>query len=169
MHLRRTLATAGTALLIATLTSCGFDMATDRPYTPAAGTNDQSTGVDVLNAVVVSAEDGSGTFIASFANNDSEEPTAVDGLSGVDASQVQVEEFDAVEIPANGFVNLATDGGIPVTGEFSHGDFVELAITFEHGEQVNMQVPVVPNCEEFAGLDGAADEAACEPEHGEEH
>lgn len=169
MHLRRTLATAGTALLIATLSACGFDAATDRPYTPAAGTNDQDAGVDVLNAVIVAAEDGSGTFIASLANNDDEQDTALDELSGVDATQIEAGEFTPIEVPANGFVNLADEEGVPVTGDFSQGDFVEVALSFEHGETVTMHVPVVTNCGEFAGLDGPEDPAACEPAPSEEH
>ena len=75
MHLRRSLALATGALVLAVpaLTSCGFDYATDRIYTQAAGVNDRDATVDVLGAVVVSAEEGSGIFVASFSNNNNEE------------------------------------------------------------------------------------------------
>ena len=71
MHFRRKIALAltGAMLAVPALTSCGFNKATDRVYTPAAGVNDQDAMVDVLGAVIVSGQDGSGTFIASFANN----------------------------------------------------------------------------------------------------
>ena len=78
MQLRRSarLLTATGALVLAAsaLTSCGFDYATDRVYTPGAGTNDRDGSVDVLGAVVVSAEDGSGTLVASFSNDDETAP-----------------------------------------------------------------------------------------------
>jgi hypothetical protein len=163
-NLRRTLALAGSALVLTTLTSCGFDMGTDRVYTPAAGVNERDASVDVLNAVIVSSHDGSGTFIASFANNDPE-PAAFSGLAGIDQTAVTVSGFTPVEIPADGFVNLANEGGVEVSGEFVQGDFVPMSVQFENGEQVEVDVPVVTNCGDFAGLDGPSDEAACEPEH----
>ena len=67
MHLRRTLAVAATALALAsTLSSCGFDHATDRVYTPAAGPLDRDATVDVLSAVIVSKAPGAGTFIGGI-------------------------------------------------------------------------------------------------------
>ena len=69
---RRNLALTIAALLFAvpSLASCGFNYATDREYSPAAGSNNQDGVVDVLNAVIVSQEDGSGTFITSLSNGD---------------------------------------------------------------------------------------------------
>src|SRR6478609_7881275 len=68
---RRKLATAIGALVLAVpaLSACGFNYATEREYTPGNGTNYQHGVVDVLNAVIVAGEDGSGTFIASLSNN----------------------------------------------------------------------------------------------------
>ena len=53
MHFRRKIALAltGAMLAVPALSSCGFNKATDRVYTPAAGVNDQDTKVDVLGAV----------------------------------------------------------------------------------------------------------------------
>ena len=78
------LASAG-ALVLATVTlsSCGFNYATDKVYTPAEGVNNRDSRVDVLNAAIVATEDGKGTFVASLSNNDT--PTYVDGkLTDVD-------------------------------------------------------------------------------------
>jgi hypothetical protein len=165
MHLRRTLTLATGALALCALTSCGFNYATDREYTPAVGVNNRDASVDVLGAVVVSSEEGSGTFIASFANNDTEEPASFEGLEGADTTQLQVDEFTAVEIPAAGLVNLAEEGGIEVTGEFEAGNFIPVSVQFADGEQVEMEIPVVTNCGDYEGLDGPSDAAACEPEH----
>ena len=69
---RRKLATAIGALVLAVpaLSACGFNYATDREYTPGNGPTTSDGVVDVLNAVIVADEDGSGTFIASLSNND---------------------------------------------------------------------------------------------------
>ena len=55
MQTRRSLRLAVGALVLALplLGSCGFDKATDKVYTPAAGTNDRDGDVDVLSAVIV--------------------------------------------------------------------------------------------------------------------
>ena len=122
MQLRRSarlLAAAGALLLAApVLSSCGFNYATDRPYTPAAGTNDQDGDVDVLGAVVVSAEDGSGTLIATFSNND-------DGRAGDGhrdrrrrrRRRLEIGDFDPIEIPPGGWSTSPTpdDRRSPIT------------------------------------------------------
>lgn len=169
MHLRRTLALAVAAVLLLALTGCVKQFATDRPYTQAAGTNSQDATVDVLNAVIVATEDGSGTFIATLANNDVTEPTTFDALEGIDQAQLTASDFSPMEIPALGALNLATDGGVEVTGEFALGDFVPVSVQFGSGEQVEMDVPVVTNCGDFAGLDGPADEKACAAPESDAH
>ena len=169
MLLRRTLALTIGAILLLALTGCVKQFATDRPYTPAAGTNNQDAEVDVLNALIVATEDGSGTFIATFANNNPTEPTTLEALEGVDPAQLTASEFSPMEIAAGGALNLATDGGVEVTGEFELGDFVPVSVQFGNGEQVEMEVPVVPNCGDYAGLDGPSDEEACAPAESEEH
>jgi hypothetical protein len=166
MHLRRTLvlATCVLAVCAPVLTSCGFDYATDRIYTPAAGVNNRDASIDVLGAVIVSSEEGSGTFIASFANNSTEEPATVEALEGVDQSQLTAGEFAPVEVPPGGLVNLATEGGIEVNGDVAAGEFVPVALQFGSGERVQLDVPVVTNCGDFEGLDGPASPEQCESE-----
>ncbi|MGH3362892.1 MAG: hypothetical protein ACRDOM_10590 [Nocardioides sp.] len=168
MPLRRSLAlTAGAILLSAPLTSCGFDYATDRIYTPATGANNRDASVDVLGAVIVASEDGSGTFIASFANNDNEEPVTVEGVEGVATQSTQLEASGSspVEVPPGGLVNLADEGGFEVTGEFTIGDFVGVALPLSTGERIQVEVPVVTNCGYYEGLDGSSDPEQCETGH----
>ena len=157
MQLRPLVTAAAVLALAAPLTSCGFDYATDRVYTPAAGANDRSTAVDVLGAVIVSGQEGSGTFIASFANNDQEISQTVDSLAGAGETTLEVDEFDPIEIEPGQLVNLAVDGGINVTGEFGPGDFITVAIGFGNGETSTLDIPVVPPCDEFEGLDTSAE------------
>lgn len=163
MHLRppaRLLAATGALVLATVLTSCGFDYATDRVYTPAAGSNDRTAEVDVLGASVVSGQEGSGTFIASFANNDELEDATVVSLTGsVDDNPLTIDSFSPITVPAGQLVNLATsdDGGIIVTGDFGPGGSVELTIGFGDDETVTMDVPVVAPCDEFEGLDKSSE------------
>ena len=164
--LRRTLALATCALAVCApvLTSCGFDYATDRIYTPAAGVNNREASVDVLGAVIVSAEEGSGVFVASFANNSTEEPATVEALEGVDQSQLAASDSRPIEVPPGGLVNLADEGGIEVTGEVAAGEFVPVAIQFGNGERVQLDVPVVTNCGVLRRPRRPALPEQCEPE-----
>ena len=161
MHLRqsaRLLAAAGILVIAAPfLSSCGFDYATDRPYTPGSGVNDHSAKVDVLSAVVVSAQTGSGTFIASFANNDTLEPATVTAIAGSgDDADLQVDSFTPIEIAPHGLVNLAVDGGVAITGDIDAGETASLTITFGDGSSVDMTMPVVADCGDYSGLDTSA-------------
>jgi len=163
MHLRppaaRLLAAGGALALATVLSSCGFNYATDRVYTPAEGVNDRSADVDVLGAVIVSGQEGSGTFIASFSNNLQDESSTVDSVAGAgDDEAVEVDDFEPIEIQPGDMVNLAdNDGGIVLNGDFGPGDFVHLVITFGDGQSVEMDVPATPPCDEFAGLDTSAE------------
>lgn len=172
-HLPRklALATAALALTAPLLSSCGFDYATDRVYTPAAGTNDRDGAVDVLGAVVVSTEPGSGTFIASLSNNSTEEPATLEGVTG---EGVKSAAFEPVEVPPGGLVNLADPKArIKVTGELEEGAFLDLTLTFDNGEEATLEVPVVPNAGNYAGLDGPApaptESETAEPETDDGH
>jgi len=155
MHLPRSLALLGGALLLAApLSSCGFDLATNRVNQITPGASDRETSVDVLGAVVVSGEEGSGTFIATFVNNDVEEPATVESLEGQDTGTARVTDFSPVEIEPNGLVNLADgDQGFEVEGDFAAGDVLPMVVGLEGGDTVELEVPVVPNCREWEGLD----------------
>ena len=137
---------ASTALVVALaapLSSCGFDYATDRDYTPGSGANNREGDVDVLSAVVVSAAEGSGTFIASLANNGSDSEETFTAVAGQD-TEVTAAEFEPIAIPAGGLVNLAEPpAGIVLTGDFAAGDVVPITVDFGNGERVSLNVPVV--------------------------
>lgn len=178
----RVLAAAGALALATTLSSCGFDYATDRNYTPGSSTNDRDADIDVLGAVVVSGQEGSGTFIATFANNLTDEAGSVESLTAVtipdsdeEAANLEVADLEPIEVPAHGMVNLADEGGVVLTGEVASGDFVMVTIGFGNGQTVELEVPVMPNCDEYAGLDESAESASEDqctieaPEHGGGH
>ena len=144
MQHRLLVTAAAVVALAAPLSSCGFDYATDRDYTPGSGANNREGEVDVLSAVVVSAAEGSGTFVASLSNGSEGEQTLT-AVAGQD-STVTAAEFEPVVIPPGGLVNLADPAAdIVLTGDFKAGDFVPLAIDFGNGERISLNVPVVSN------------------------
>lgn len=158
------LASAGVLVLAtATLSSCGFNYATDKVYTPAEGVNHRDGAVDVLNAALVATADGRGTFVASLTNNESpvfEEgrlsnvDDLLTGLAGAGDTDLTAE-LEPVALPGGALVKLADGEGIPVTGEdIKLGRFVEVELTFENAEAVTMTIPVVANNRAFEGQDG---------------
>lgn len=125
-----------------------FDAQTNQIYTPAEGVNDRSGAVDVLNAVVVSAKDGTGRFVAGLANNDDSADDSLTGVQGSgESSGVTGTLPTPVPVPAGGFVQLADPGVEPVVLQgdpIIAGYFVELTVTFQNADSVTVKVPVVP-------------------------
>ena len=143
MQHRLLVSTALVVALAAPLSSCGFDYATDRDYTPGSGANNREGDVDVLSAVVVSAAEGSGTFVASLSNNGSNKEETFTAVAGQD-NGVTAAEFEPITIPAGGLVNLAEPAAdIVLTGDFTAGDVVPITVDFGNGERVSLNVPVV--------------------------
>jgi copper(I)-binding protein len=155
VNLRRTFALGAVGLLASgILGACGFSYATDRINSVTAAANYRDGTVEILNAAVVSRRPNAGTLIAGFANNDQAKTITLTDIAG-DGTTVGVVTSSPVPIPANGFVNLAAQGGIPLNGTFSAGQYVSLTFTFDDGETVALDVPVVDDSGPWAGLDHA--------------
>jgi hypothetical protein len=150
---RLALAVGALVLAVPGVASCGFNYATDRENTVANGTSDKSGEVDVLNALIVSSADGSGTFIATLSNNSATDTIRMDSLSFGTNSTSQVASFEPIEVKPQAVVNLADDQGIKVTGDFKAGDFVALTVGFDNGESADMKVHVVVADDEYEGYD----------------
>ncbi|GGO92347.1 hypothetical protein GCM10011584_28540 [Nocardioides phosphati] len=171
---------AGALLLAAPALASCTEQATDHIYTPAAGTNHRDAAVDVLDAVIVANDDqpGKGTLVFTVVNNkvDAVGSTkdVTDKLTGVSGDVTGMLK-KPVAIAPGGHVTLATStvdipngvGGIPVTGNFSLGDVVDVEFDFANAGAVTLGVPVVHNSEggQWAGQNGAPDAAV--PMHGE--
>lgn len=153
----RLLASAGALALAASLSSCGFNYATDRVYDVAGGTTNRSETVDVLSAVIVSAQPGSGTLITAFANKDESTPIKVTDIAGVGQTGLQVVGFKPITVAPGGAVNLASTGGIVVkSAHLGAGRFLTLKFTFNNGKSEDVDIPVVWACNEYAGYDRSA-------------
>ncbi|HSE10328.1 MAG TPA: hypothetical protein VLB29_16825 [Nocardioidaceae bacterium] len=152
LTLRRSVAAA--VLLVPVLASCGFNEPTDRVYTPGVGVNERSGTVDVLHALIVSGAEGSGTVVAGLSNNDRQEDDALTRITGAgDDARLSVTLDGPVEIPAGGAVQLVDETEVSVEGEtVEPGTFVELTFTFERGENVTVEVPVVARRGDYAEI-----------------
>jgi hypothetical protein len=153
------------ALILAVpgVASCGFNYATDRENTISNGTSDKSGTVDVLNAVIVSQDDGSGTFIATLSNNSATETIHMSSLDFGSNSTTQVAAFDPIEVKPHAVVNLANGQGIKVSGDFKAGDFLSLTVGFDNGESADMKVHVVVADDEYEGYDNGTGSPAPAP------
>jgi hypothetical protein len=144
---RRAVAVVALLLLAPGISACsrGFNEQTDQVYTPAAGADDRSGSVDVLNALIVSGTDGSGTVVASLVNNDQTHDDTLRGVSGAGSdSGAQVKPGGDTTIPAGGLLNLATKGQIEIRDKsVVPGGLVDIRFTFDRGQAVTMTVPVV--------------------------
>lgn len=143
-HLVATVTTLAAAVMSLGLAACGFDAQTEQVYTPGEGVNNREGTVDVLHALIVSGEDGSGTVIAGLSNNDLQAGDALVGVQGTGEDQSVTVEGASVDVPAGGFVQLADEGAVGVTGEqVRPGEFVSLAFSFQSGDNLTLDVPVV--------------------------
>ena len=147
VNVRRSLAAAALVLAGPVLSSCGanFDAQTDQVYNPAAGVDDRSGSIDLLNALVVSGTNGSGTVIATLVNNSRTQADKLTGVAGAGQDQaLQVTPGGPIDIRPGGLVNLATDGSIVARGErVVPGNFVEITFSFDQGSAITVKAPVV--------------------------
>lgn len=165
MHRRTRAALAVGALLLAApaITSCGFDAPTDRINTNGAGSTNRDGDIDLVGAVIVASRPNAGTLIATLVNGTDEE-VSFRALSG---EGLTAAPFEALDIAAKRSINLAEGAregaGVTLTGDFEAGEFVTVALGFSSGETVTHEIPVVPPCYEYEGLDTQpGDEEAAE-------
>ena len=147
--LRRRIAAAALVLTAPTLAACGFNVQTDQVYQAAVGVDDRSASVDVLNAVVVTAKDGEGAFIATFVNNSTEDPAKVLSISA-EGQDIVIGK----ELAPEGLLNLADEESpVTVTGSnVAPGKFVSVTIEFDTGEQTVVNAPVVAAEGDYEGI-----------------
>ena len=107
----------------------------------------------MLAAVVVAAQPNEATFVVTLVNGSDEEAT----LNGVSGTDLEVGDFAPITVAPGAGVNLADDGGVPVTGDFDAGMVLPLTLTFADGSATEVDAPVVTACDEYLGLDVTED------------
>jgi hypothetical protein len=156
---RRRVATVAVVLLVPLLGACGFGAQTDQVYQPAVGVNDHKGQVDVLGAVVASASEGLGTFVASLDNkNPRKAITLVDvkGSEGIEPHLVA-----PVKVEPGTLVNLADLGAVRVTGEgVKAGGFARLTLIFDTGQSSEVNAPIVAKVGIYAEIKPAIPSAS---------
>ncbi len=152
MNLRRSTAAAAIVLALPVLASCGFNEQTDQVYNAAAGVDNRSGTVDVLDAQIVSAQNGSGTVVAGLANQDQNQADRLISVTAGDqASQgLTFSGPSSITIPAGGDVELGLKGQSvgqwTVTGPtVKAGSFVKITFNFQRAETITVDVPVTPS------------------------
>jgi hypothetical protein len=147
VNVRRSIAAAAVVLAVPALSSCGINFAaqTDQDYNPSVGVNERGGSVDVLNALIVSGSDGSGTVVATLVNNDQQNADSLRGVAGAGAdSDLTAKVGGTTDIPAGGSLSLAQDGRVTAQGKrIEPGKFVEITFSFQRGEAATVKVPVV--------------------------
>ncbi|HEY3529358.1 MAG TPA: hypothetical protein VGK78_09415 [Nocardioides sp.] len=153
MNLRRSLALGAAGLAAsAALTGCGFNYPTDRINNPVSGVDYRDGTVDILNAVVVAKQPNLGTFVATFVNSSPTKTIAMQSATGDNTAIANVEARPFTLKP-NTLRNLAAKKGIPVSGSFALGQFVNISFEFDNGETADLSVPVVLDDGQWSGLD----------------
>lgn len=146
---RRRGAAVAAVLLVPTLAACGFGAQSDQQYQPGAGVDHVVGNVDVLNAVVVSKQTGSGVFAGTLVNK----TTAKSRLTSisVDGKSTPIQ----VSVPGQGLVNMATDkkAATELKGSgIKPGNYVSLVLRFDNGQTTRLQVPVWPDSGDYADV-----------------
>ncbi len=130
----------------ATACSQGFDAQTDQQYQPVNGVTAHLEGVDLLTAAVVAGDDNRGTLVATIV---AEEETSLTEVSGDGVT----DQGLPVEVAANSPVNLATEGGVEVSGsDVEPGGYVSLTFTFDNGDTTELTVPVVEQSGDYESV-----------------
>lgn len=143
------------ALLLAlglsiTGTACGFDVQTNRPYTPAQGVNDNIGDPPVLirNLMVLSRENGVGYLSATLTASDRDALTRVAGkpikADYADGAPFTVTQPGPVELSAGQLVILTQRPLIELrSADLVVGLEAEVTLTFSNAGELKRRLPVV--------------------------
>lgn len=145
------------AVPLVLLAACGFEVQTDQVYQPSEGVIDRSGDVAILNALIVSGEDGVGALVATLVNTGED----ADALTAVASDEAQTGVTE-VPLPSNTHVDLAPTGAVAIMGDnVKAGFWVRATLQFANGQQVELNLPVVAADGDFANVvlpDGSQDE-----------
>ena len=129
------------------LASCGlaFTAQTDQVYTPAIGVNNRTGQVDVLDALIVTKDGGSGTLVAGLVNDNERHSDALTGVTGAkqDSDLTVQATGTPVRLGPNSMYQLADTGNFKVYGsKLVPGYFVWVTFNFQSSQSITMDIPV---------------------------
>ncbi len=153
----RRLAKAGAAIILsAALTAtagCGFDVQTNKPYTPGEGVNAdvgprQPGPVAVRNLLIASKEPGTGFVSASLTAGQSDTLQRITGRAykadGTAGTPLTAALPSPIALTAGSLVVLTDQRLITITGaDLAPGLEAELTLTFANAGETTLRVPVV--------------------------
>jgi hypothetical protein len=153
-----------TVSLGATMSACGGadDFPTNRINQVAAGANNRDGDVKLLGIRVLSTAPGEGRVIGAIDNELTDKSASLTGITNTEGGTF-TSQFQPLEIKADSAVNLATSGGLPVSGDFQAGDVLPLEFTFDNGEKHELQVPVVKDCYQYTAVPSPSESASETP------
>ena len=145
MNVRRSIAVAAVVAVAPVMSSCGvnFGAQTDQVYNAAVGVDNRNGSVDVLNALIVSGVDGSGTVVAGLVNEHQDQAVHLTSITGAGPNPVTVSGPASTKIAAGGMVSLADKGQYAAHGSsITGGADVKLTFNFDNAPSVTLDVPV---------------------------
>ncbi|WP_375425830.1 hypothetical protein [uncultured Friedmanniella sp.] len=137
--------------LTALVAGCGFDAQTNKPYTPADGTN-ADIGTDgslkIRNLVIISRTEGEGVVSASLVGNTDDQltsvsvtPIKVDGTAG---SPVTAAPATPLQLGSGSFTVLTNLAPLSVkAADLTPGLTATVTMTFAKAGPVTLNCPVV--------------------------
>lgn len=121
------------------LSACGFNPQTDAVYQPAAGTNNRSGTVYILNSVIVTDKQGEGTWAGSLVNTNQSKPEQLVNVTYWNAAGAPIT------IKPADLVNFGQTGQIMVhSPKIKSGAFVPMTFSFASGQITHLLTPVLP-------------------------
>lgn len=148
---RLALVVAALALPVLAACSTNFKAPTDQDYIPADGISDRSGDVYVINALIVTGFDGSGTLVTNLVNT----VNSNDRLSSVtvDGQAAEIAATADTEIPALGSLSLPDQAQVSASGaNLKPGHYVDVSFVFANAEAITVNIPVVRNEGDYADV-----------------
>lgn len=124
----------------------GFNAQTNQQYQGAEGINNRDGLVYVLNALVVTDEQGNGTFVGTLIDQSST-PDALVSVTATDSqgSAVKTTKLSSpIALKSQQAVQLQTDAVVRLNGKaVVAGDILTAIFTFQNASPVEIGIPVV--------------------------
>lgn len=142
-----------TALLSLGACGTGFDTQTNAQYQPGVGANVRTGDVQAYNTVLVDNGDDTYTLSVGLLNT-TDEPQALSSYSVAPrdgGAAVTSDPSAPVDLSAKALSTIGFDGEVVVTSkDLSVGKYATIELTFDSGETLSVEAPVVARTAEYS-------------------